>query len=162
MVDVSWQQAGLAALRDMLDVDGHTRKSMIEHLFKEGFWDASHLSWDSAVARWNDCLNPGKPAFFKLAELWSLMRAFGRHQLLLAMIEDLGYEVRRKPTEERRQELLSALAETLDRTERGLAAAREALANLELGGATSLPAPTGADVRFSLIARTHDAAPGGF
>lgn len=131
MTAANWPRLGLAALRETLDVDGQTRRAMIEYLYAEGFWDARRLSWDAAVARWNDCLNPQKPAFFKLGEVWALMRHFGRHQLLLTLADDLGYEVRRKPTEERRQDLLEHLTDVLERTERELVAAREALAGLD-------------------------------
>lgn len=150
MSDENWQQLGLVALRETLDVDGHTRKAMIEYLFAEGFWDTSRLSWDAAIARWNDCLNPSKTAFFKLGELWALMRQFGRHHLLLALADDLGYELRRKPTEERRQELLARMVDTLTRTERELALARDALTRLEQGQVhTDGPAGQGAP-RFDL------------
>lgn len=75
-----------------LAADGHQRKVMIQFLFDEGFWDAEKLTWDAAIARWNDNLNPGKSAFWKNSELWALMSRFGRHHLFLAMADDLGYE----------------------------------------------------------------------
>lgn len=159
MSDENWQQTGLTALRETLDVDGHTRKAMIEFLFAEGFWDTSRLSWDAAVARWNDCLNPTKPAFFKLGELWALMRRFGRHHLLLALAEDLGYELRRKPTEERRQDLLARIETTLTRTEQELALAREALTTLD-APATATLSVSGPTPRFDLP--DDDGTVGGF
>lgn len=149
--DASWQARGLQALRETLDVDARTRRAMIEYLFEAGFWDAQRLSWDAAIARWNDCLNPSKTAFFKLGELWALMRRFDRHHLLLALADELGYELRRKPTEERRQELLERMAETLARTERELADARAALARLDSAkGAAPMPALAAAAPHFAL------------
>lgn len=160
MSDGGWQQIGLAALRETLDVDGHTRKAMIEYLFSEGFWDAERLSWDGAVARWNDCLNPTKTAFFKLGELWALMRKFGRHHLLLAMADDLGYELRMKPTEERRQALLVRIADTLTRTECELALARDALAQLEQGQPSVAVMAGNPTPRFDLNDRDVDVGTG--
>lgn len=160
-VDATWTRRGLAALHAMLDVDDHTRKAMIQFLFDEGFWDANRLTWDAAVARWNDCKNPGKTAFFKMGELWALALRFERHQLFLAVMENLGYEVRRMPTEERRQLLLERMTDAVERCEQTLSTARTELARLhasELPHAM-LPAAADAAVRFSL---TDDAAPGGF
>lgn len=117
-LDARWQERGLAALRDTLDVDPRTRKAMVQFLFDEGFWDAKTLTWPAAIARWNDCLNPGKNSFFKLGELWALMLRFERHDLFLAMADDLGYDVRRKATEERQQELLERLTQLLERVDR--------------------------------------------
>lgn len=116
-VDAAWTRRGLAALHAMLDVDDYTRKAMIQFLFDEGFWDAHKLTWDAAIAKWNDGKNPGKPGFFKIGELWALAARFERHQLFLAMAEDLGYEVRRTPTEERRQLLLERMAAAVETCE---------------------------------------------
>lgn len=130
-LDADWQERGLQALRDTLDVDPRVRKAMVQFLFDEGFWDEQHLTWAAAIARWNDCLNPGKPSFFKLGELWALMSRFGRHQLFLAMADDLGYEVRRKATEERQQALLERLTTTMERMEREVDDTRAQLARLQ-------------------------------
>jgi len=129
-LDAEWQQRGLEALRAMLDVDTRTRNEMIQFLMDEGCWDAEKLSWDGAIARWNDCLNPGKSSFFKIGEVWALMKRFGRQELFLAMAEDLGYDVRPKPTEERRQALVAQLIETLKRNEAAISAARSELSRL--------------------------------
>jgi hypothetical protein len=107
-IDDTWARSAFQALRQTLDVDDHTRKEMIQFLMDEGFWPADR-EWASAVARWNSCLNPTKPEFFKMGELWALMRRFGRHQLFQAMADDLGFEVRERPTEERRQRLLERI-----------------------------------------------------
>lgn len=115
-VDKVWMQHGLDALEDMFRVDDATKRAMIQFLFDEGFWDASSLKWSAAIVRFNDCLNPGKDRFFKMAELWALAKAFHRHGLLHAMAEDLGYQrLREKPTEERRQELLTRIANAQER-----------------------------------------------
>src|SRR5574337_634696 len=69
-VDAEWTRRGLAALHAMLDVDEHTRKAMIQFLFDEGFWNPEKLTWDAAIAKWNDAKNPAKPGFWKVGELW--------------------------------------------------------------------------------------------
>lgn len=87
--------AGAQAMRDMLDVSGEAKRRMVELLFDLGLWDRDRLTPQAAYQRFNDSLNPEKPAFFKTAELWAIMRHTGRHQLFLAMAHDLGYAVRR-------------------------------------------------------------------
>lgn len=115
-VDEVWMQRGLDALEEMFRVDDATKREMIQFLFDEGFWDVKTLKWTAAIARFNDCLNPSKERFFKLGELWALAKAFRRHGLLHAMVEDLGYQrLREKPTEERRQELLARIAVAQER-----------------------------------------------
>lgn len=149
--DTAWQLAGLEAMRDMFAVTPQQRKEMIQFLFDEGYWDASKLTWEAAEARWNDCKNPGKAAFWKITELWALMRRFGRHQLLLAMNNDLGYEVRKRPTEERLQDLLEQMTEQMERSERELAACREQLAAVTAARAAAPQArPGGTVARFRM------------
>lgn len=105
------------ALRETLNVDPATKREMIQFLIDEGFWDKS-MKWESAVARFDACLNPNKSEFFKLSELWALMKRFGRHHLFVAMGEDLGYEIRRRATVERVEELLEKILERLDQRDR--------------------------------------------
>lgn len=137
-VDKLWMQRGLDALEEMFRVDDATKRDMIQFLFDEGFWDSSSLKWSAAVVRFNDCLNPGKDRFFKLAELWALAKAFHRHQLLHAMAEDLGYyPVRERPSEERRQELLARIAAAEERMLAGVLDAKRELGLL--GEAPSTP-----------------------
>lgn len=107
----AWLREALGALKRTLDVDARTKNEMVQFLLDEGFWDKEKLStWESAIAKFNSCLNPNKSEFFKVGELWALSKRFARHDLFLAMAADLGYEVRRLPTEERQQELLEQLA----------------------------------------------------
>lgn len=107
----AWLREALGALKRTLDVDARTKNEMVQFLLDEGFWDKEKLStWESAIAKFNSCLNPNKSEFFKVGELWALSKRFGRHDLFLAMAADLGYEVRRLPTEERQQQLLEQLA----------------------------------------------------
>jgi hypothetical protein len=167
-LDSEWQRRGLEALRDTLDVDSRTRRDMIQFLFDEGFWDAEKLSWDAAVARWNDCLNPGKSAFFKIGELWALMKRFERFHLWLAMGDDLGFEHRRRPTEERLLVQLEKLTTAIEHSERQLADARAEIARLSVAGqrVPSLRNPVEAmqpsqPMRFSYV-DDDGAAPGGF
>jgi len=137
-LDPLWQQSCLDALKAMLDVDARTKRSMIEFLLEEGFWSRDKLDYDSAVARFNSCMNPRKPEFFKTSELWALAKRFDRPELILAMVEDLGYErPRRRPTEERRQLLLERIADGVARLDTTLAAARAELARID----AAAPAP---------------------
>lgn len=149
-IDDTWARQAFQALRQTLDVDDHTRKEMIQFLMDEGFWDAS-LAWPTAVARWNSCLNPTKSEFFKLGELWALMRRFRRHDLFLAMANDLGFEVRERPTEERRQQLLEQLVRVEGDLLYEIQTARAQLERLDAGqgDAGSRPPPGGGVRRFS-------------
>lgn len=126
-IEETWLRNALQALRATFDVDDKTKQQMVQFLLDQGFWDAERLNWPSAVARFNSCLNPNKSEYFKTGEVWALMSRFGRHQLFHAMAEDLGYEVRSKPTEERRQELLERIATSSERLEQEIAAARAGL-----------------------------------
>lgn len=108
-IDDTWLRKAHQALRQTFEVDASTRNEMIQFLFDEGFWDPEKLKWESAVSRFNDNSNPTKETFWKLGEIWALMLRFGRHQLLHAMAESLGYELRAVPTEERRIALLEQI-----------------------------------------------------
>lgn len=112
-VDDAFLSAAFDALQETISADRHLRKDMIQFLLDEGFWPAD-LKWDSAVARFNGCLNPSKGEYFKISELWALMKRFGRHQLFLAMADDLGYEVRRRADIERVQLLFEDIVARLD------------------------------------------------
>lgn len=112
-VDDLFLHTALEALQDTISSDKHIRKEMIQFLIDDGFWPAE-MKWDSAVARFNACLNPTKPEFFKISEIWALMKRFGRHQLFLTMAEDLGYEVRRRTDLERVQMLFEEILTRLD------------------------------------------------
>lgn len=113
-MDAQWMQRGLDALRQTLDVDDATKRDMIEYLFDSGLWDRQHLSWTAAVARFNGCLNPGKKEFFKLAEVWALMKHFGRYTLLVAIADDLGFKpLEFMPSAEREQAMMESLTAKL-------------------------------------------------
>lgn len=114
-IDETWLRKAHQALKQTLEVDSNTRRDMIQFLFDEGFWDEKTLSWDSAVARFNDCNNPTKTQFWKLGELWALMLRFERLQLFHAMAESFGYEVRPLPTEARRIALLERIVANQER-----------------------------------------------
>lgn len=137
----AWLREALAALKRTLDVDARTKNQMVQFLLDEGFWDKEKISsWESAIAKFNSCLNPNKSEFFKVGELWALSKRFGRHDLFLAMAADLGYEVRRVPTAERQQQLLEDLvqlhAQHLEQVDR----INSQLAQLQAAPSTS-PAP---------------------
>ena len=129
-LDVFWQQRTLGALQDTLDVPPELKAQMIQFLFEQKVWNSSTLSWEAATTRFNACLNPGKPEKFALMELWALMKRFDRHQLFLSMADDLGYEVRRKPTEERRQDIMARAAAAIERSANEAAMLRSDLLRL--------------------------------
>lgn len=132
MLDPMWMQRGQDALRETLNVDDATKRDMIQFLLDEGFWNKDKLTtWDSAVARWNACMNPGKAEFFKTSELWALMKRFRRYQLLQAMAEDLAFDLKPKATEERRQELLERIAAAEEWRNAEVGAARAELARMD-------------------------------
>lgn len=82
----AWLREALGALKRTLDVDARSKNEMVQFLLDEGFWDKVKLStWESAIAKFNSCLNPNKSEFFKVGELWALSKRFGRHDLFLAM-----------------------------------------------------------------------------
>ncbi len=160
-LDESWGEFALDALRETLKVDARLRRDMIQFLYDEGFWDPEKLSWAAAEARFNACLNPNKEVYFKLGEVWALMKRFGRHQLFLAMAEDLGfYPPQLKPTEARRLELMERLTAALESSEREVAAARAGLARLDdnLPGYTPTQ-PSAHKPRPSFSRRAGDTAP---
>lgn len=111
MVDPKWMQRGWEALRETFNVDGATKRDMIQFLLDEGFWHKDRLTWEGAEKRFNDCINPTRDTFFKLVELWALMKQFRRFHLLEVMADDLGFRpLVQMPTEERRLELLERIA----------------------------------------------------
>ncbi len=111
-----WQQRGFRALQDMLDVSQDLKRDMVQFLLDSGLWDHARLSWESALARWHACLNPGRPETFKLVELWALAKRFDRPQLLEALAADLGFELRRLPSEERKLIVRERLLQELQRS----------------------------------------------
>lgn len=90
--DPTWMQRGLDAMKVTLDVDAALKQQMIDFLLDEGFWNPKKLSPKAARTKFNACMNPLKPDFFKLSELWALMKRFRRYELWLAMGDDLGFE----------------------------------------------------------------------
>lgn len=129
--DEVWLRTALDAMRTTFGNDPHQKKEMIDFLLDEGFWDKESLkSWEAATARFNDCLNPNKAQFFKVSEVWALMKRFDRPQLFLAMAEDLGYEVRKIPTETRRQLLLERIATAYESCQHSVGGAQAELQRL--------------------------------
>lgn len=130
-IDEAWLRTALDAMRATFGHDPHQKKDMIQFLLDEGFWDPETLkSWDAAVSRFNDCLNPNKAQFFKFGEVWALMKRFDRHQLFHALAADLGYEVRQIPTEARRLALLERIAQAYEGCERTVGGAQTELMRL--------------------------------
>lgn len=134
-VNKEWVQRGLNALGEMLDVDGALKRDMIEFLFETGLWDSTKLTHEAAIAKWNANLNPSTNAFFKIGEVWALSKRFERFHLLHAMAEDCGFDLRRQPTEERRQHALEQLVEELKRSNDIAQHAHTLLSQLDTGGA---------------------------
>jgi hypothetical protein len=129
-IDERWLQSAFDSMRrTFYEIDPQLKREMIQFLLDEGFWDAQKLTWDAAVARFNACLNPNKAdTFFKLGEIWALMKRFERFDLLIAMADDLGFDLAPRPTEARRQQLLLRIAEA---TEKCTAAVEGARAELD-------------------------------
>lgn len=156
-IDETWLRKAHRALKETLDVDGATKRQMIQFLFDEGFWDAATLSWESAVARFNDNNNPTKQSFWKVGEVWALMVRFRRPDLLAGMAESMQFELRPIPTEERRLELLQANLDRLDRLSMDLAETRAELERLAAPAPDRpIPALPGARPAFSLPAMPSD------
>lgn len=158
-IDDTWLRNAMRALKATLDVDNRLKSQMVQFLFDEGFWDKEKLSWDSAIARFNACLNPSKAEFFKLGEIWALMVRFQRHDLFLAMGEDLGYECRLRPSEERRQVLLERIAVATEQYAETIASSHALLQRME----APVPQPAtgiipGQRAQFSL-GESHGSAP---
>lgn len=131
----AWVQGALDALRDAFDVDAHHKREMIEFLYAEGLWDRTKLTWDAAITKFNACLNPDKPDRFSLVEIWVLSKRFDRPQLVIAMLEDLGYEApRRRASEERRQAALERLSAAVERNGELMTLALQELRNCGLEG----------------------------
>lgn len=152
VIDETWLRRAFNAMQSMLDVDVRTRNAMIQFLIDEGFWSAEKLSnFDSAIAKWNACKNPQKSEFFKVSELWALALRFERHDLFAAIVEDLGYEpLRRRPTEERRQDLLQRIADVTERQQQEIAQLHAALARLAPAVPAAEPVIPGSRPSFSL------------
>lgn len=161
-LDVTWQQQALDAMRATFDVDAHTKRDMVQFLLDEGFWDKERLTFESAEARFRACLNPHKAEFFKLSEAWALMKRFGRYQLVLAQLEDFGFDTPRQlPTEMRRQELLDRIARAVEGFNNEVARARAELARLAAGDPQQRLHPSiaqGGAVKFSMSLDHEDPA----
>lgn len=144
------------ALQETISSDRHVRKEMIQFLLDEGFWPAD-MKWDSATARFNACLNPSKPEYFKISELWALMRRFDRHHLFLAMAEDLGYEVRRRTDLERVQLLYEEILARLDARDSEDRTLRAQAVALMAGVQAPATRAAGGGQRRPLLSRAADA-----
>lgn len=133
-LDDSWFERAFDALKETFPRDKHLRKEMIQFLYDEGFWDPEKLSWEAAEKRFEGNTNPARSdTNWKLGEVWALMKRFGRHDFAIAMIDDLGYDVRRKATEERLQDLLERATNALERSESTNAGLRAELARITNG-----------------------------
>lgn len=153
-LDDQWFTAAGDALREMMEISPQQKRDMIQFLLDEGFWDAERLTWEAAVTRFNACLNPNKrDASFKVTELWALAKRFDRHHLFVAIVQDLGYEVRVKPTESRRQELLERIALAAEQCARVVEGAQAELVRIDQAPMTSR-APSAQRHHFSKAADT--------
>lgn len=149
--DEHWLRNAYDALKAMFDVEQHVKMAMIQFLYDEGFWDVERLSFDAAIARFNANLNPNKPEAWKIGELWAIASRFDRPQLFEAINADLGLETRRKPTEERRQDLQQRFVEGLERFNREFGGTNAALSRLEPPAEPQRPLPlTGNRPQFDL------------
>lgn len=137
----AWQQIGLDALNETVGTNPDLKNQMIEFLFDIKRWDRNKLKFANALTRFNACLNPNEPETFKNIDIWALMKRFDRHHYFLAMAADLGYEVRRVPTDERRQAALDRLAIAIEGATEEIALARAELAGIDQQGAVIKPHP---------------------
>lgn len=128
-----WMQLGLDALAETVDASPDLKRQMIEFLRDSGLWD-SKTTFESAINRFNACLNPAQPETFKTVHIWALMKRFERHGFFLAMARDLGYEVRRIPTDERRAQLAEKLLLALENAATAVNRARDELAHIDQPG----------------------------
>lgn len=115
-VDPTWVQRALNALKEDFDVHPDLKAQMVQFLFDSGLWDAKRLTWEAGISRFNGCLNPGRPEHFKLIEVLAMARRFERFAMFRMQADDYGFELRRRPSEERRQELLEQLVAELRRS----------------------------------------------
>ena len=161
-LDAAWMQRGLDALRDTLDVNADVKRQMIEFLFDSGLWDRSKLTYDAAVTKFNANMNPEKAGNWKQSEIWALMRRFERYQLFYAMADDFGFEVRKKATTERVQELLERIAKCGETYNRTIAECGGDLRRLGSGGAELRIHPRIAAGEGSFAFRGEDDTTGGF
>lgn len=130
--DPQWLQRGLDAMQATFDVDSTTKQQMIDFLLAEGFWDTNKLTPAAARTKFNACMNPMKPDFFKLSELWVLMKRFRRYELWLAMGEDMGFECPQQiPLTTRRADLERQLLELRQQSQAQLEALENALTRLD-------------------------------
>lgn len=171
--DPEWLQMGMDAMRATFAVEPALKQQMIDFLLDEGFWDHRTLSPRAAQTKFNACLNPSKPDFFKLSELWALMKRFRRYHLWLAMGADLGFEEPRQiPTEVRRIELLERLVMAQERAASELAHIHNELQRMDeiaderqdrvVSTLRVHPAMREVGPRFQREASDDDMPPGGF
>jgi hypothetical protein len=164
-ISPAWLQIALQALRDTLDVDAQLKREMIQFLYDEGFWDRDKLKWEAGIARFNACLNPEKPDKFSLAEVWALSKRFDRDQLVMAMLEDMGYErPRRRATEERHQAALERVAAAIEQSNVLVSGAMQELRIQGMEGRALRLLPTfvaGGVGNFSLPEREESGRPSG-
>ena len=92
-------------------VDGRTVKARVQFLLDSGLWDARKLAFESALARYHGCVDPAKREHFRIVEVWALMKRFGCHDLALAMVQDLGYQVVRAEPDDNPGAILRRLAQ---------------------------------------------------
>ena len=129
-LSAEWRQRCLDAMRLSMDVHDDLKREMIQFLIDEGFWDQD-LKWASAVNKFNACLRPDDPTQFSNVALWALVKRFERFDWFYAMAADLGFEVRRKSTEERKLELLERIAAAVEANNKTVGAALNDLQTLE-------------------------------
>jgi len=129
-LSAEWQQRCLDALKDTLDVNSDLKRDMVQFLFDEGFWDPARLEWSAAVTKFNACLRPDTRENFSNIQLWALIKRFNRLSWFFAMADDLGFEVRKKATEERRIEIVERLLTGIEQANKLSAQALAALQQL--------------------------------
>lgn len=157
-----WLQVGLDALNETLNASPEIKRQMVEFLLESGLWKVEG-GYDSALNRFNRCLNPSyRDTFFRSIEIWTLMKRFDRHEFALAMMRDLGYSCRKVPTEEREFELRERLVVAVEASHRAIAAATDEIARMQQAGVTVRPHAAFRESGGSFSHDERGSEPGGF
>lgn len=114
-VDPQWIANAHSALTSTVPAD--CKKDFVICMYASDFWDHLRLTWNAAISKLGNCLmlkskHDRNKDSFKTLELWWWMKRSGRHDLAIAMVNDLGYGVYRLPKSERQ----AALADRMDKT----------------------------------------------
>jgi len=114
-IDGVWMEVAHGALQST--VPSESKKDFVLCMYASGLWNSLRLTWSAAITKLSNGLalkaqDDRNREYLKIVEIWWWMKCSGKHDLAIAMLNDLGYEVRRKPKIER----LTAIAERIDKS----------------------------------------------